>query len=239
MNQPITIFTDGSSRGNPGPGGWAAIVAYPNDRVKELGGAEVRTTNNRMELQAVIEALDSLKDFSAPAVVNTDSSYVLKGATLWLKGWQRNNWITSTKSEVLNRDLWEELAKVLEARSKAGGVSWNLVEGHVGVPANQRADDIATGFADGKQVTLFDGDRSKYTVDLTVVKGDETMKQAKDATRSRSTGKAYSYVSLVDGSVETHKTWAECETRVKGKKAKFKKALSAEEEAEIIRGWKV
>jgi ribonuclease HI len=238
MNQPITIFTDGSSRGNPGPGGWAAIIAFPNDKLRELGGAEVRTTNNRMELQAVIEALDALKDFSAPAVINTDSSYVLKGATLWIKGWQRNNWITSTKSEVLNRDLWEELAKLLEEQTKRGGVSWNLVEGHVGVPANHRADEIATAFADGKPVTLYNGDRSSYSIDLTVVKGNETMKQTKDASKTRSTGKAYSYVSLVDGSVQTHKTWVECEARVKGKKAKFKKALSPEEEAEIIRSWK-
>lgn len=239
MNQKIIIFTDGSSRGNPGPGGWGAIVAFPNDRITELGGFEPRTTNNRMELWAVIEALRATLEFNAPALVNTDSSYVLKGATLWLKSWQRNNWITSTKSEVLNRDLWEEMAEVLGKKSKTGGVSWNLVEGHVGIPANHRVDEIATAFADGKQIELFNDDKSKYSVDLTKLDVDATMKQMKDGGKSRSTGKAYSYVSQIDGVIQTHKTWGECEARVKGKKAKFKKALSQEEEQEIIRGWKV
>ncbi|MBX4198183.1 ribonuclease HI [Candidatus Parcubacteria bacterium] len=235
-SQAITIFTDGSSRKNPGPGGWAAIIALPNDKVTEIGGHEDRTTNNRMELQAVIEALSHVKDFNADIHLYTDSSYVLKGATLWIKSWQKNNWITSTKTEVLNRDLWEDLAKVLENRESK--ITWHLIEGHVGVPANQRADDIATHFADKKEIPLYNGPREQYYVDLSVISGNAEMKQQKSSDRSHSKAKAYSYVSMIDGIVQTHKTWAECEARVKGKNAKFKKAITPEQEAEIIRSWK-
>jgi ribonuclease HI len=161
----VTIFTDGSSRGNPGPGGWGSIVLH-GAIVTELGGGESHTTNNRMELTAVIEALEFVSKLtsnpstklragnsSLATTVNTDSSYVLNGATKWLSGWQKNNWKTKAKGEVLNQDLWERLADVLGELPK---VSWNLIKGHSGVPANERCDVIATcGWSEARSLQWF------------------------------------------------------------------------------------
>ncbi|MDB5266719.1 MAG: rnhA [Parcubacteria group bacterium] len=156
----ITIFTDGSSRGNPGPGGWGAIVAEA-DRVRELGGGEAQTTNNRMELRAVIEAL---KVSDGNIELHTDSEYIVKGITVWVKGWQNNNWKTAAKKPVLNQDLWQELL----AASKDKDIRWVVVPGHSGVHANERCDEIATEFADGHEPLLFDGLRHEYYVPLSV-----------------------------------------------------------------------
>ena len=150
----ITIFSDGSSRGNPGPGGWGAIVATC-DNVLELGGGEKHTTNNRTELLGVINALSS---FESPVskleeiVVNTDSSYVINGITKWIYSWQKNGWKNSTKDDVQNRDLWEELTKVSSGKK----IKWNYVGGHIGIPGNERCDTIATSFADNFKIKLLD-----------------------------------------------------------------------------------
>ena len=101
----LTIFTDGSSRGNPGPGGWAAVVIH-GDKLQELGGGEANTTNNRMEITAAVRGLEKTKK-GDEVTIYTDSSYLINGITKWIKGWKRNGWITKTKDEVLNRDLWE------------------------------------------------------------------------------------------------------------------------------------
>ncbi len=179
----ITIYTDGSSRGNPGPGGWAAIVLTDSE-VIELGGNETLTTNNRMELMGTIEGLKHINarqqdtedgeqnDYKVTAVeVCTDSEYVKKGMTEWIKGWIQKGWKTSTKKDVLNKDLWEKLLHE-EERLKKGGVvlTWKYVRGHAGVPGNERADTIATSCADmiqGKHgdangLQLFRGERNAY-----------------------------------------------------------------------------
>lgn len=157
----ITIFTDGSSRGNPGPGGWGAIVA-DGERVKEIGGREDHTTNNRMELKAVIEGLRNAPE--GPIKLHTDSEYIVKGITTWVKGWQKNNWRTAAKKPVLNQDLWQELLKVSEGKR----ISWGVIIGHSGIHANERCDEIATEFADGLRPALYDGARSGYTIPLTL-----------------------------------------------------------------------
>jgi ribonuclease HI len=167
----ITIYTDGSSRGNPGPGGWAAIILTEGE-VLELGGREDRTTNNRMELTGTIEGLkhvskESLHDAHKVVSVEvcTDSEYVKKGMTEWIGGWIKKGWKTSTKKDVLNRDLWEQLLKE-ETRLREEGVNviWTYVRGHAGVPGNERADQIATGCADNAtHLQLFRGGRSSYT----------------------------------------------------------------------------
>ena len=137
----IVIFTDGASKGNPGPGGWGAIVAN-GARVYELGGGETNTTNNRMELKAVLEALKKVATLPAQGIdMYVDSKYVIQGATEWGSGWRRNGWITSTKKSVLNRDLWEPLLDVIDAVS--GKISWHNVGGHIGIPGNERVDEIA------------------------------------------------------------------------------------------------
>ena len=135
-----TLFTDGACSGNPGPGGWGAVVRYPDGREDDLSGFEPATTNNRMELTAVLEALSRVPN-DAQATIVTDSEYVLKGATQWLDSWKRKGWKTSTKSDVLNRDLWE----CLDAERERLRLSWQWVRGHNGHAENERADKLAVG----------------------------------------------------------------------------------------------
>lgn len=133
----IEIFTDGACSGNPGPGGWACILRYKNQE-KELSGGEAQTTNNRMEMMAVISALKQLKEPCAITLM-TDSKYVLDGVTKYLKGWQENGWKKSNKKEVLNIDLWQELSSFLEKHQ----IRWVWVKGHAGHPENERVDTLA------------------------------------------------------------------------------------------------
>jgi ribonuclease HI len=230
----ISIFTDGSSLGNPGPGGWGAIVIF-DGKVKELGGGESPTTNNRMELSATIGALKFVGNTNAPIVLHTDSSYVINGITKWVWGWRKNNWITSTKTEVINRDLWEELSDAVVGKK----IEWKYVGGHIGIAGNHRADEIAVSFSKGKPEKLFDGNFEDYGIkNILDISHDTELKEARTKNKSHSNAKAYSYVSLVDGKIMTHQTWAECEARVRGKKAKYKKALSKEDEEKIMSEWK-
>lgn len=229
-----TIFADGASKGNPGPGGWGALVA-DGETVKELGGRDEHTTNNRMELTAVIEALVLACGRGDEVVVHTDSSYVINGITKWVKGWKVRSWVTKQNQPVLNQDLWKKLASLVD--TCGGKIHWKHVGGHVGVAGNERVDEIASNYADGKPVALYDGPRETYGIDIENVSHDESKMKARSASRSRSSAKAYSYVSEVGGVVQVHKTWAECEARVRGKKARFKKALSAQDEADIVRAF--
>jgi ribonuclease HI len=137
MNETIDIYTDGACSGNPGPGGWGAILRH-NDREKELFGYAPATTNNRMEMTAVIEALRSLKRPVAVRV-HTDSQYVQKGMTEWLQGWKRRGWKTAGKEPVKNEDLW----RALDALAAGHRVEWLWVRGHAGHPENERADALA------------------------------------------------------------------------------------------------
>ena len=161
MQDKIIIFCDGSSRGNPGPGGWGAIISE-NGMVAELGGGEKFTTNNKMELTGAIRALESVKDAKKEIILHTDSTYVVKGMTEWIGGWQKNNWRTKAKKDVLNRELWEALLAASENKK----IAWRHVAGHAGVPGNERCDAIATSFADGMNPKLFDGNSSDYSINL-------------------------------------------------------------------------
>jgi ribonuclease HI len=133
----VTIYTDGACKGNPGPGGWGALLEL-GERRKELHGGELNTTNNRMELTACIEALNALKK---PCVVDlhTDSQYVMKGITGWLPGWRARGWKTADKKPVKNVELWQ----ALDAARNAHQVRWHWVKGHSGHPGNERADQLA------------------------------------------------------------------------------------------------
>ncbi len=154
------IYTDGSSRGNPGPGGWGAIVVdHENSLIKELGGREENTTNNRMEMTAVIEGLKGTIENSL-VEIHADSEYVIKGATEWIHNWQKNNWRTKAKKDVLNKDLWLALLKEMGVRK----VSWNKVLGHSGHRENERCDQIATSFADNASINLYEGPESGYKI---------------------------------------------------------------------------
>ncbi len=228
----IVIFTDGASKGNPGKGGWGAIVA-DDAQVQELGGAQAHTTNNRMELQAAYEALAHAAARAPKHIdIYLDSAYVMNGATKWGNGWRRNGWITSTKQEVLNRDLWEPFLDLLDTIEAP--IKWNNVGGHVGIAGNERVDEIASGLALAEKIDLYSGPRSAYGIDIANVSFDEKKQQSKSDSRARAKLKAYSYVSEVGGEVVVHKTWGECEARVRGKKARFKKAVSPEEQKKIV-----
>ncbi len=162
----ITIYTDGAARGNPGPGGWGAVIAN-DERVVELGGDEPHTTNNRMELTACIRALEYVSDLEpngshSEIILSTDSKYAMKGITEWIKTWQKKGWKTAGKKPVLNQDLWQELLMASEGKD----IKWKYVAGHAGVEANERSDEIATAFADGLEVTLYDGNKSSYPINF-------------------------------------------------------------------------
>ena len=136
----IELWTDGACKGNPGPGGWGAILLIPDQPAVELSGYEPATTNNRMELTAVIEGLRYLPNRSASVTVHTDSQLVVKGMTEWIGGWQRKNWRKSDGDPVLNAELWQAL---LVESQRLGQVRWQWVRGHSGVPLNERADQLA------------------------------------------------------------------------------------------------
>lgn len=133
----VEVFTDGACRGNPGPGGWGAILRVPS-ATKELKGGELHTTNNRMELMAVISALEAL---TRPCEIDltTDSQYVKNGVTQWMKGWKKNGWRTASKQPVKNQDLWERLDKALGDHK----INWFWVKGHSGHAENERVDELA------------------------------------------------------------------------------------------------
>lgn len=227
--QNVTIFCDGSAIGNPGPGGWGAVVSHGRE-VFELGGYEAHTTNNRMELTAPTEALKKLKEKSN-VTIKTDSRYVMNGITKWVKGWEKNGWQTKAKEDVLNKDLWQKLLTVSEKYD----ITWEHVRAHVGIAGNERVDMIANGFARKETVKLFKGSEKEYGEFLKTMPKARVVSKSKS--KSKKTGPAYSYVSVLDGKVMTHKSWAECEKRVKGKPAKFKKVFSAQGEKELVAEW--
>jgi ribonuclease HI len=138
----VEIYTDGACRGNPGPGGWAALLSS-GERTRELSGAVAGTTNNRMEMQAVIEALRTLKR-RVHAHVYTDSQYVRRGILEWLAAWKARGWRTADRKPVKNQDLWEQLDLVAAAHQ----VEWHWVPGHAGVPGNERVDALANAAID-------------------------------------------------------------------------------------------
>ncbi len=141
----VEIYTDGGCIGNPGPGGWAAILVY-GEHSKEISGRFQQTTNNRMEIRAAIESLNAL---TRPCAVDlyTDSSYLRDGITKWVHTWQRNGWRTSNKKPVKNRDLWQQLLAAVERHESAGGVNWHWLKGHAGHEYNERADELANSAA--------------------------------------------------------------------------------------------
>lgn len=145
----VLLFTDGACLGNPGPGGWGALLRF-NGTEKEMSGGTADTTNNRMELQAVIEGLNAL---TRPCTVEvyTDSQYVQKGITEWISGWKARGWKTSAKKPVKNADLWQ----ALDAAQDPHRVSWHWVKGHAGHPENERVDDLARLEAQKIQAEMF------------------------------------------------------------------------------------
>lgn len=246
----IEIYTDGSSRGNPGPGGWGAIIVMGEAkgiRVRELGGRENNTTNNRMELMALYQALAHVEKLAGgessgkkkQIIIHSDSSYVLNGVTIWMYAWEKNGWKTKTKEDVLNKDIWEQILPLAFRLGKKCEVIFKKVAGHAGIFGNERADIIATSYADGERVLLYSGGISEYEKLLGGKLEDRNESvPVKKAKKSTSSKKAFSYVSLVDGKISVDNAWEACEKKVKGKKgAKFQKVFSKQEENDLIGVW--
>ena len=228
----IVIFSDGASKGNPGPGGFGAVIIMPEGKVTELGGGDKHTTNNRMELSGVASALEKVIKNNEEIIIYTDSKYVINGMKGWVFGWQKNGWKTKDKKDVMNKDLWEKLANLAKDKK----ITWNYVGGHVGIAGNERCDEIADAIATNKKVDLYNGSLKNYKINILDLGHNEALKTVK----SNKNAKAYSYLSLVDGVFNIDKTWVECEKRVKGKKnPKFKKSVSLLDEKEIIKSWGV
>ncbi len=229
----IIVFADGASSGNPGPGGWGSILVFPDGSVRELGGRDEYTTNNRMELLATISALQAIPTGETPIEMYTDSTYVIRGITQWIWGWLKRNWLTTEGKEVLNAELW----KTLFSLSKERKIQWHYVRGHSGIPGNERADEIAVHFSQKKSLKLYQGSLSNYSVSIEDIPKDTSLPDQKSPISSKSK-KPYSYLSLVGNLPRRHPNWEECEKRVKGiSGAKFKKALTPDDEIETLRSW--
>ena len=256
----IIIYTDGSSLGNPGPGGYGCVIVFTEkELVVELGAYENATTNNKMELTAILTALEYLKknniSSDAEIVIHTDSSYAINGITKWIFGWQKNNWITSTKTPVLNEELWKQL---ISLKNYFKSLSFEHVRGHSGIWGNERCDMIATSFASKSKIDLFHGKLSQYDDRILstkrrvsrphpnpLLKGDGIIQVSSTPKSSSSekekygkgSGKAYSYVALVNGKIQTFKDWESCKAVVHGRSSKYKKVFSEQEEQVLKKEW--
>jgi ribonuclease HI len=237
----ILIFCDGACSGNPGPGGWGAIVARPGGEIAELGGGQRATTNNQMELVAATEALRSIESDRSPVAIYTDSVYVIRGITQWIWGWRKRGWKSADGGDVANREYWEDLAAALAKRraamGKEGPVDWRFARGHSGIPGNERADEIAVAFSRGARPGLYRGPLLRYSWPIYDLPESHELPEMKPREQK---AKAFSYLSLLGSTPMRHATWAECERRVKGQPgAKFKKAASASDEEAILLAWGV
>ena len=242
----VLIFTDGACSGNPGPGGWGAIVYIPSlQKVFELGQGQPQTTNNRMEMQATIEALNLIAKKSPlgedKICLYTDSTYVIRGITQWIFNWKKRGWRSSQGEAVLNQDLWEKLDQQVHQIKKLGfSLKWLYVRGHSGNPGNERCDQIAVDFSQGRLPELYYGPLRDYGVDLTQLPQEDELPPLanKSSSSEGKTKNPHSYLSYVDGRVLRHKTWAQCEARVKNRSgARFKKAKSSKDEEAILASW--
>ncbi len=249
----LTIYTDGASRGNPGLGGWGAVILV-DGMAMEIAGGVKKATNNQMELQAVLEVLSDLprlvpaspnrgesgkagsgaRAHKGPVVVYSDSSYVVKGLSSWVYGWEKNGWVTTAKTPVENKDIWVKLLDLLKKYGKR--LSIEKVKGHDGDLYNERCDELAVSAALGEKQKHFQGSQKDY--DKFLIEIGTTAKKAAPKKKKKPTGPAYSYVSFVDGKVYADKTWKECEARVKGTKgAKYQKVFSKAEETGLVQDY--
>ncbi|MBI2604917.1 MAG: viroplasmin family protein [Deltaproteobacteria bacterium] len=249
---PVLVFADGACSGNPGPGGWAAVVCLRRESLKdaevvELAGFKDDTTNNRMELTAVGKALRHLERVPGAIAIFTDSSYVINGLTKWIHGWKKGGWKKSDGEVVANARFWKRLLELIEARVAAGlgGVEFHYVPGHSGVPGNERCDALAVECSKGGRPALFTGRYGDYLrrfgvdlfegIDAAAASGANGGSSPPPARGKKGPPV---YLSLVDGKVERHATWSECEARVKGRAgAKFKKCRDDAEAARVMREW--
>ena len=243
-DKTIIIYGDGACSGNPGPGGYGAIVIFPDQTVQELAEYYPQTTNNRMEILAILESFQLLlesKELKVSILIEvfTDSVYLIRGVTQWMFGWKKRGWKTAANDEVANQDLWLQMDKVLshlKMKNQNLKINWNFVKGHSGDPGNERCDQLAVAMSKRDAIEIYNGPAASYYFDITKLPEKKPLPEIKD--RSSEPKKPAWYLSLVNGVFKTHKTWAECEAIVKGRPGvKFKKVTSADEEEQIKKQW--
>lgn len=239
LNIKLTIFTDGACSGNPGPGGWAAVIFGPR-KVFELGGSVANTTNNRMEMTAAVEALKYIlskqKKFSGHIDLFTDSKYLINGIMTWVHNWRRKAWKTAAGEDVVNQDLWKELLELSESIK----VSWFYVPGHSDHPVNDRCDIIAVDFSKGREPLLFSGNKEDYFIQIedVPIHFEKNISASQEGYKKSGQKGIKSYLSLVGGKLVRHADWNSCERRVKGRpNVRYKKANGPEDEIEIALSW--
>jgi len=242
-HKSVWLYTDGACSGNPGPGGWAYLARHEGD-VWAAAAAEKSSTNNRMELQATIQALRSVRSRALEAesiALFTDSSYVLKGIQEWLPAWVKRGWKKIDGSEVLNRDLWELLSNECQGLK----IQWVLVPGHSAVAGNDFVDEWAVEASQSLKARDESWSFEKFPCSEAFSewpreresKKSSSSKAAGSSKSKSSGGKAF-YVSYVKGQLVRHPTWSECEARVKGTSgARFKKVTSESELGEVLKSW--
>lgn len=218
-------FTDGASRGNPGSAGWGAVVALER-KVQELGAGKEKGTNNEAEVAAVVAVVSWLQE-NHPNItsveIHSDSTYAISGATSWVHGWKHRGWKTKEGDPISNKKLWQQWYKLQQVTDF--DITFQKVKGHASVPGNERADTIATEFADGETPDLYSGPREAYTVSL-----DPNPRYLK---------KSPLYFSFIDGVVVQHDNWSDCQKRVSGESAKYKKVRTVAERDELLEEWGV
>lgn len=234
LNETYIVYTDGACSGNPGRGGWASVILSPKGTVKEIGGASPATTNNKMELTAVIETLRIIQP-NSKIIILTDSSYVLNGITKWIFGWRKKNWVNSAGDAVANKELWEALF----FESKKFTIEWRYSRGHVGIAGNERADAIAVNFSKDAFSNLYFGNAADYSHELLPLPENvEIPSYSNNKTKTCSPGEKPYYLSYSNGVVRIHNDWKNCEASSKGiSGAKFKKVKNQVEESQTIKDW--
>ncbi|HBA60035.1 MAG TPA: ribonuclease HI [Elusimicrobia bacterium] len=237
MDKTIFIYSDGACSGNPGPGGWAVVIIFPEGRVLELGGGERPSTSNRMEMTGAIAALSEVLDRPEPVKLYTDSALLVNGIKGWIHAWKRKGWLTAGGQPVANRDLWERLDAL--AAERKGRLSWGHVKGHAGHEINERCDVIAVAFSKGTKLALYDGPAVGCGYSL-FEPGPEhlhTPGEPGKSAKSKPPKHGY-YLSLIHGQVFRDNTWPICQARVHGVHgAKFKKVAGADDEEAALKLW--
>jgi len=235
------LIADGACKRNPGPGGWAYVVASENE-VFEAYGSDPHTTNNRMEISGLLFGLRKLAKLSwkGSLQVHLDSQYVLSGASAWIFGWQKRGWKTAEGEDVKNADLWQELAAELQKLKGSLRISWHYVRGHTGVPGNERVDELAAAASEDQSADESHETNAEQTF-LQLWQGlDESTfdpNRNSQAKKLEKTEKQY-YLSYVDGKLYRDETWQACEARVKGRpNVKYKKVRGEAEEKEVLLAW--
>lgn len=247
MKKDIIIFGDGACSGNPGPGGYGAIILFPDHQVQELAESEPQTTNNRMEISAILKSIHFImgsKHFETADCVQifTDSVYLIRGATQWMFGWKKRGWKNAAGEPIANPDLWMQMDKTLyqaKVQNPALKWEWNFVKGHAGIDGNERCDQLAVAMSKKDDIDIYSGPASSYSFDILKLPEKRPLPEMKSA-KEASIKKTSWYLSLVNGVLKSHATWSECEAVVKGRSGvKFKKVSSEEEASVVKKGWGV